>query len=38
MTLRLGVNIDHFASIRYARGASYPEPNRAAEIALLAGA
>jgi pyridoxine 5-phosphate synthase len=38
MTLRLGVNIDHVATIRNARGASYPEPTRAAEIALLAGA
>jgi pyridoxine 5-phosphate synthase len=38
MPLRLGVNIDHVATIRNARGASYPEPTRAAEIALLAGA
>jgi pyridoxine 5-phosphate synthase len=38
MSLRLGVNIDHVATIRNARGASYPEPTRAAEIALLAGA
>jgi len=38
MTLRLGVNIDHVATIRNARAASYPEPTRAAEIALLAGA
>jgi pyridoxine 5-phosphate synthase len=38
MTLRLGVNIDHVATIRNARGASYPEPTRAADIALLAGA
>jgi pyridoxine 5-phosphate synthase len=36
--LRLGVNIDHVATIRNARGESYPDPARAAEIALLAGA
>lgn len=38
MSLRLGVNIDHVATIRNARGASYPEPTRAAELALAAGA
>jgi hypothetical protein len=37
-TVRLGVNIDHVATIRNARGASYPEPVRAAELALAAGA
>jgi pyridoxine 5-phosphate synthase len=36
--LRLGVNIDHVATIRNARGSSYPEPVRAAELALTAGA
>ena len=36
--LRLGVNIDHVATIRNARGASYPEPLRAAELAMSAGA
>lgn len=36
--LRLGVNIDHVATIRNARGASYPDPVRAAEIAMAAGA
>ncbi|MFZ4607255.1 MAG: pyridoxine 5'-phosphate synthase [Caulobacter sp.] len=36
--LRLGVNIDHVATIRNARGAGYPEPSRAAELALAAGA
>ena len=36
--LRLGVNIDHVATIRNARGESYPDPVRAAEMALLAGA
>jgi pyridoxine 5-phosphate synthase len=38
MSLRLGVNIDHVATIRNARGSSYPEPVRAAELALAAGA
>ena len=36
--LRLGVNIDHVATIRNARGESYPDPARAAEIAMQAGA
>ena len=36
--LRLGVNIDHVATIRNARGESYPDPARAAEIAIAAGA
>ncbi len=36
--LRLGVNIDHVATIRNARGESYPEPLRAAETAMAAGA
>lgn len=36
--LRLGVNIDHVATIRNARGESYPDPTRAAEMALAAGA
>jgi pyridoxine 5-phosphate synthase len=36
--LRLGVNIDHVATIRNARGESYPDPARAAELALIAGA
>lgn len=36
--LRLGVNIDHVATIRNARGSYYPEPVRAAELALAAGA
>ena len=36
--LRLGVNIDHVATIRNARGGAHPEPLRAAEIALSAGA
>jgi pyridoxine 5-phosphate synthase len=36
--VRLGVNIDHVATIRNARGVSYPDPARAAIIALEAGA
>jgi pyridoxine 5-phosphate synthase len=38
MSLRLGVNIDHVATIRNARGEGYPEPLRAAEVAIAAGA
>jgi pyridoxine 5-phosphate synthase len=38
MTLRLGVNIDHVATIRNARGGLHPDPIRAAEIAQAAGA
>ncbi|MEI6486133.1 MAG: pyridoxine 5'-phosphate synthase [Sphingomonadales bacterium] len=36
--LRLGVNIDHVATIRNARGGFHPCPKRAAEIAAAAGA
>lgn len=36
--LRLGVNIDHVATVRNARGSAYPDPLRAAEIAEGAGA
>jgi pyridoxine 5-phosphate synthase len=36
--LRLGVNIDHVATIRNARGVDYPDPVRAALIAAEAGA
>ena len=36
--LRLGVNIDHVATIRNARGGRHPEPLRAAEAAISAGA
>ena len=36
--LRLGVNIDHVATIRIARGGTHPDPLRAAEIAEEAGA
>jgi pyridoxine 5-phosphate synthase len=36
--LRLGVNIDHVATVRNARGGTHPDPIRAAHLALLAGA
>ena len=36
--LRLGVNIDHVATIRNARGGMHPDPVRAAHIAADAGA
>jgi pyridoxine 5-phosphate synthase len=36
--IRLGVNIDHVATIRNARGSTYPDPVRAAEMAIAAGA
>ena len=36
--LRLGVNIDHVATIRNARGTPWPDPLRAARIAEEAGA
>jgi pyridoxine 5-phosphate synthase len=36
--LRLGVNIDHVATIRNARGGPHPDPVRAAELAMRAGA
>ncbi|MCL6741750.1 pyridoxine 5'-phosphate synthase [Sphingomonas sp. RB56-2] len=36
--LRLGVNIDHVATIRNARGGSHPDPVRAAHEAARAGA
>jgi pyridoxine 5-phosphate synthase len=36
--LRLGVNIDHVATIRNARGGPHPDPVAAAKLAALAGA
>ncbi len=36
--LRLGVNIDHVATVRNARGVGYPDPVRAALMAVSAGA
>jgi pyridoxine 5-phosphate synthase len=37
-TIRLGVNVDHVATVRNARGGRLPDPVRAAEIAIAAGA
>jgi pyridoxine 5-phosphate synthase len=36
--LRLGVNVDHVATLRNARGGRHPDPVRAAHIAIEAGA
>jgi pyridoxine 5-phosphate synthase len=36
--LRLGVNVDHVATIRNARGGAHPDPINAAQIAIAAGA
>ena len=36
--LRLGINIDHVATVRNARGGSTPDPARAAKLAQAAGA
>lgn len=36
--VRLGLNIDHVATVRNARGGVHPSPLRAAEVALAAGA
>jgi pyridoxine 5-phosphate synthase len=36
--LRLGVNIDHVATLRNARGGAHPDPVRAAHMAIHAGA
>src|SRR5215469_4951232 len=36
--LRLGVNVDHVATIRNARGGRHPDPVHAAQIAIEAGA
>ncbi|MGO8968978.1 MAG: pyridoxine 5'-phosphate synthase [Myxococcaceae bacterium] len=38
MQQRLGVNVDHVATLRQARRASYPDPVTAAAIAEMAGA
>jgi pyridoxine 5-phosphate synthase len=38
VTVRLHVNVDHVATLRNARGTSYPDPVRAAEECLAAGA
>jgi pyridoxine 5-phosphate synthase len=36
--IRFGVNIDHVATVRNARGGRHPDPLKAAEIAIAAGA
>src|SRR5208337_2623221 len=36
--IRLGVNVDHVATVRNTRGGRQPDPVRAAEIAIAAGA
>jgi pyridoxine 5-phosphate synthase len=36
--LRLGVNVDHVATVRNARGGRHPSPLRTAQIAIAAGA
>ncbi len=38
MTVRLGVNVDHVATIRNARGGQHPDPFAAALVAVGAGA
>src|SRR3974390_16028 len=38
LPVRLGINIDHVATLRNARGAARPDPVRAAKIAADAGA
>ncbi len=38
MSLRLGVNVDHVATIRNARGGAHPDPFAAALVAVGAGA
>lgn len=38
MSLKLGVNIDHVATLRQARRATYPDPLLAAELCLCVGA
>ncbi|MCH2189325.1 MAG: pyridoxine 5'-phosphate synthase [Gammaproteobacteria bacterium] len=36
--IELGVNVDHVATLRQARGVNYPDPMQAAEVARKAGA
>ncbi|QIZ77497.1 pyridoxine 5'-phosphate synthase [Ferrimonas lipolytica] len=38
MSILLGVNIDHIATLRQARGTDYPDPVHAAAVAEMAGA
>ena len=37
-TIRLGVNVDHVATVRNARGGAHPDPLEAAQAAIAAGA
>ncbi|MFT5573294.1 MAG: pyridoxine 5-phosphate synthase [Cryomorphaceae bacterium] len=37
-SIQLGINVDHIATLRQARGTSYPDPMQAADIARKAGA
>ena len=36
--IQLGVNVDHIATLRQARGVDYPDPMQAADIARTSGA
>ncbi|MEM9168671.1 MAG: pyridoxine 5'-phosphate synthase [Pseudomonadota bacterium] len=36
--IRLGLNVDHVATVRNARGGAHPDPVRAAQLAVSAGA
>src|SRR6202008_2596194 len=36
--IRLGVNVDHVATLRNARGGVHPDPGKAAHVAIAAGA
>jgi pyridoxine 5-phosphate synthase len=36
--IRLGINVDHVATVRNARGGRHPDPVKAAEVAIAAGA
>ncbi|MDQ2083729.1 pyridoxine 5'-phosphate synthase [Xanthobacteraceae bacterium Astr-EGSB] len=38
LPVRLGVNVDHVATVRNARGGRHPDPLHAAEVAIAAGA
>ena len=38
LKIKLGINIDHIATLRNARGEGFPDPIKAAEIALNSGA
>jgi pyridoxine 5-phosphate synthase len=38
LPIRLGVNIDHVATVRNARAGRHPDPVKAAEVAIAAGA